>query len=173
MTSGVQRQCEQWAIEQMAAGDRRAGHARRSTARGRGLNRPRSPRASPRRTRRADRGCPPIPGRRCPTCRSSIRITTPFRLARYSKATCCSSRFSFTRCPLSRLLPADDEALSAAIEKATAHDASRPLKNARLLTVTIDPAYDTPARRELRRQARHRRWPGQALLALDASLPGR
>ena len=34
----------------------------------------------------------------------------------------------------------------AAIEKATAQDASPSLKNARLLTVTIDPAYDTPAR---------------------------
>lgn len=134
---------EQWAIEQMAAGDTvqatlvidGARSWIESPAITKGVTAANAPRGS---------WVPADPGTPLPDVPLVDQDDKPFRLARF-KGHLLLITFSFTRCPLPDYCPLMMKHF-AAIEKATANDASPSLKNARLLTVTIDPAYDTPAR---------------------------
>jgi protein SCO1/2 len=132
---------EQWAIEQMGAGD--TVHATlvidgarswiESPAITKGVTAANAPRGS---------WVPADPGTPLPDVPLVDQDDKPFHLARF-KGHLLLLTFSFTRCPLPDYCPLMMKHFSA-IEKATAADSS--LENARLLTVTIDPAYDTPAR---------------------------
>jgi len=134
---------EQWAIEQMAAGDTvqatlvidGARSWIESPAITKGVTAANAPRGS---------WVPADPGTPVPDVPLVDQDNASFRLARF-KGHLLLLTFSFTRCPLPDYCPLMMKHF-AAIEKATAADASPSLKNARLLTVTIDPAYDTPAR---------------------------
>ena len=77
--------------------------------------------------------------------------------------------FSYTRCPLEEFCPLMMQRF-AAIEKATAADpALRPI---RLLTVTLDPEHDTPARlREYGAKYATGRGPARSVHALERSPP--
>ncbi len=109
---------------------------------------------------------PADPGTPLPDVPLVDQDDTPFRLARF-KGNLLLVTFSFTRCPLPDYCPLMMKHF-AAIEKATAKDASPSLKNARLLTVTIDPAYDTPARlREYGAKHATGDGPDKQVLALD------
>jgi protein SCO1 len=134
---------EKWAIEQMAAGDSvqatlvidGARSWIESPAITKGVTAANAPRGS---------WVPADPGTPLPDVPLVDQDDKPFRLARF-KGHLLLITFSFTRCPLPDYCPLMMKHF-AAIEKATAQDASPSLKQARLLTVTIDPAYDTPAR---------------------------
>jgi protein SCO1 len=134
---------EQWAIEQMAAGDGvqatlvidGARSWIESPAITKGVTAANAPRGS---------WVPADPGTPLPDVPLVDQDNAPFRLARF-KGSLLLVTFSFTRCPLPDYCPLMMKHF-AAIEKATAQDASPSVKSARLLTVTIDPAYDTPAR---------------------------
>jgi protein SCO1 len=134
---------EQWAIEQMAAGDTVQATLVIDGARS-WIESPAITKAVT--TANAPRGSwvPADPGTPVPDVPLVDQDDTPFRLARF-KGNLLLITFSFTRCPLPDYCPLMMKHF-AAIEKATAQDASPSLKHARLLTVTIDPAYDTPAR---------------------------
>lgn len=134
---------EQWAIQQMAAGDTvqatlvvdGARSWIESPAITKGVTAANAPRGS---------WVPADPGTPLPDVPLVDQDDKPFRLARF-KGHLLLITFSFTRCPLPDYCPLMMKHF-AAIEKATATDPSPSLQNARLLTVTIDPAYDTPAR---------------------------
>lgn len=134
---------EQWAIEQMGAGDTvqatlvvdGARSWIESPAITKGVTAANAPRGS---------WVPADPGTPLPDVPLVDQDDKPFRLARF-KGHLLLITFSFTRCPLPDYCPLMMKHF-AAIEKATAADPSPSLQNARLLTVTIDPAYDTPAR---------------------------
>jgi protein SCO1 len=134
---------EQWAIEQMGAGDTVQATLVIDGARS-WIESPAITKAVT--AANAPRGSwvPADPGTPLPDVPLVDQDNTPFRLARF-KGHLVLITFSFTRCPLPDYCPLMMKHF-AAIEKATARDASPALKNARLLTVTIDPAYDTPAR---------------------------
>jgi protein SCO1 len=134
---------EKWAIEQMGAGDSvqatlvvdGARSWIESPAITKGVTAANAPRGS---------WVPADPGTPLPDVPLVDQDDKPFRLARF-KGHLLLITFSFTRCPLPDYCPLMMKHF-AAIEKATANDASAALKNARLLTVSIDPTYDTPAR---------------------------
>jgi protein SCO1/2 len=134
---------EQWAVEQMAAGDHVQATLVIDGARSwiespvitKGVTAANAPRGS---------WVPADPGTPLPDVPLIDQDDKPFRLDRF-KGHLLLITFSFTRCPLPDYCPLMMKHF-AAIEKATANDASPSLKNARLLTVSIDPTYDTPAR---------------------------
>jgi protein SCO1/2 len=134
---------EQWAIEQMGAGDTvqatlvidGARSWIESPAITKSVTAANAPRGS---------WVPADPGTPVPDVPLVDQDNTPFRLARF-KGGLLLVTFSFTRCPLPDYCPLMMKHF-AALEKETAKDASPSLKQMRLLTVTIDPAYDTPAR---------------------------
>jgi protein SCO1/2 len=134
---------EKWAIEQMAAGDAVQATLVVDGARSwiespvitKGVAAANAPRGS---------WVPADPGTPVPDVPLVDQDNTPFRLARF-KGNLVLVTFSFTRCPLPDYCPLMMKHF-AALEKETAKDASPSLKHMRLLTVTIDPAYDTPAR---------------------------
>lgn len=132
---------EKWAIEQMAANDTVAATLVVDGARSwieapvitKGVTAANAPRGS---------WVPADPGTPLPDVPLVDQDDKPFRLARF-KGHLLLLTFSFTRCPLPDYCPLMMKHF-AALEKATAKDPS--LDNARLLTVSIDPTYDTPAR---------------------------
>lgn len=134
---------EQWAIEQMGAGDTVQATLVVDGARSwietpaitKGITAANAPRGS---------WVPADPGTPLPDVPLVDQDDKPFSFARF-KGHLLLITFSFTRCPLPDYCPLMMKHF-AALEKATAAEASPSLKNARLLTVTIDPAYDTPAR---------------------------
>jgi protein SCO1 len=134
---------EQWAIQQMAAGDSVQATLVVDGARSwiespvitKGVTAANAPRGS---------WVPADPGTPLPDVALIDQDNKPFRFARF-KGHLLLVTFSFTRCPLPDYCPLIMKHF-AALEKATAQEASPSIKDARLLTVTIDPAYDTPAR---------------------------
>ena len=134
---------EKWAIEQMAANDSVTATLVIDGARSwieqpvitKGVTAANAPRGT---------WVPADPGTPLPDVPLVDQDDKPFRLARF-KGHLLLITFSFTRCPLPDYCPLMMKHF-AALEKATANDASPSLKNARLLTVSIDPTYDTPAR---------------------------
>jgi protein SCO1/2 len=134
---------EKWAIEQMAAGDTVQATLVVDGARSwierpaitKGVTAANAPRGS---------WVPADPGTPLPDVALVDQDDKPFRLARF-KGRLLLVTFSFTRCPLPDYCPLMMKHF-AALEKATADDPAPSLKNARLLTVSIDPTYDTPAR---------------------------
>jgi protein SCO1 len=134
---------EQWAIEQMGAGDTVQATLVVDGARSwietpaitKGVTAANAPRGS---------WVPAEPGTPLPDVPLIDQDDKSFRLDRF-KGHLLLITFSFTRCPLPDYCPLMMKHF-AAIEKATANDPSPSLKNARLLTVSIDPTYDTPAR---------------------------
>lgn len=131
---------EEWALAQMGAGDEVRASMVVDGART-WLESPAITKAT--NTNDAPRGSwvPADPGTPLPDVALVDQDAQPFRLDRYHGHPLLVT-FSFTRCPLPDYCPLMMRHF-AALEKATAADAA--LRQTRLLTVTIDPAYDTPA----------------------------
>ena len=133
---------EQWAIDQMSVGDQVRAQLVVDGARS-WIETPAITKLGGLTAATAPRGTwvPADPGTPLPDVRLIDQDDTPFTLARY-RGHVLLLTFSFTRCPLPDYCPLMMKHF-ATIEKQTAQDPA--LKAMRLLTVTIDPAYDTPA----------------------------
>lgn len=132
---------EKWAIDQMGVGDQVRAQLVVDGARS-WIESPAITKLGGLTAATAPRGTwvPADPGTPLPDVPLIDQDNAPFRLDRY-RGHVLLLTFSFTRCPLPDYCPLMMKHF-AAIEKQTADDPA--LKPMRLLTVTIDPAYDTP-----------------------------
>ena len=133
---------EQWALKEMGVGDRVRAVLVVDGARS-WIESPTITKVSGTTAATAPRGSwvPADPGTPLPDVPLIDQDNTPFRLDRY-RGHVLLLTFSFTRCPLPDYCPLMMKHF-ASIEKQTAQDPA--LASMRLLTVTLDPAYDTPA----------------------------
>lgn len=133
---------EAWALKQMGPGDRVRAVLVVDGARS-WIEQPAITKASGQTAATAPRGTwvPADPGTPLPDVALIDQDGAPFRLDRY-RGQVLLLTFSFTRCPLPDYCPLMMTHFRA-IERQTTETPA--LKSVRLLTVTIDPAYDTPA----------------------------
>jgi protein SCO1 len=133
---------EDWAIKQMAPGDQVRAVLVVDGARS-WIEQPAITKSTGTTASTAPRGSwvPADPGTPLPDVPLIDQDQKPFRLTRFRGHTLVLT-FSFTRCPLPDYCPLMMKHF-AAIEQQTAKMPA--LKPVRLLTITIDPEYDTPA----------------------------
>lgn len=131
---------EAWAFQALAPGDRLSGTLVVDGARTwiEGVSVSKTPSAS---TVPAGAWTPPAPGTPLPDVALVDQDAKPLAWARFRGQPLVLT-FIYTRCPLPDYCPLMMQRF-AALEKATAADPA--LANVRLLAITVDPKYDTPA----------------------------